>query len=175
MFCSFLNPAFYQLFQVFSLLLYYNWTNNSTVNFIIFNFISKVQFLVYFIVHYQSNYIEHINCFRYTGSISLIYILNYTLNQNLTFLILVQYMFNLSFDVFEIPFIYADFSSFRRFCLFNFKFKSTCFRRRSDSHWTILSEKLFLCNQIYRLFHAFSFLIIPLSRQIIYYVIWNIS
>ena len=39
--------------------------------------------------------------------------------------------------------------------------KSTCFRRRSDSHWTILSEKLFLCNQIYRLFHAFSFLIIP--------------
>ena len=38
--------------------------------------------------------------------------------------------------------------------------KSTCFRRRSDSHWTILSEKLFLCNQIYRLFHAFSFLII---------------
>ena len=52
--------------------------------------------------------------------------------------------------------------------------KSTCFRRRSDSHWTILSEKLFLCNQIYRLFHAFSFLIIPLSRQIIYYVIWNI-
>lgn len=39
--------------------------------------------------------------------------------------------------------------------------KSTCFRWRSDSHWTILSEKLFLCNQIYRLFHAFSFLIIP--------------
>lgn len=39
--------------------------------------------------------------------------------------------------------------------------KSTCFRRRSESHWTILSEKLFLCNQIYRLFHAFSFLIIP--------------
>ena len=39
--------------------------------------------------------------------------------------------------------------------------KSTCFCRRSDSHWTILSEKLFLCNQIYRLFHAFSFLIIP--------------
>ena len=39
--------------------------------------------------------------------------------------------------------------------------KSTCFRRKSDSHWTILSEKLFLCNQIYRLFHAFSFLIIP--------------
>lgn len=39
--------------------------------------------------------------------------------------------------------------------------KSTCFRRRSDSHWTILSEKLFLCNRIYRLFHAFSFLIIP--------------
>ena len=49
--------------------------------------------------------------------------------------------------------------------------KSTCFCRRSDSHWTILSEKLFLCNQIYRLFHAFSFLII---RQMIYYVIWNI-
>lgn len=39
--------------------------------------------------------------------------------------------------------------------------KSTCFCRRSDSHWTILSEKLFLCHQIYRLFHAFSFLIIP--------------
>lgn len=69
-------------------------------------------------------------------------------------------MFNFSFDVFEISFIYAAFLSFRRFFLFNFKFKSTCFRRRSDSHWTILSEKLFLCNQIYRLFHAFSFLII---------------
>ena len=83
------------------------------------------------------------------------------LNQNLTFLIQVQYMFNFSFDVFEISFIYAAFLSFLRFYLFNLSSKSTCFCRRSDSHWTILSEKLFLCNQIYRLFHAFSFLIIP--------------
>ena len=73
------------------------------------------------------NYIEHVNCFCYIGSISLIYILNYTLNQNLTFLISVQYMFNLSFDVFEIPFIYAAFLSFRRFYLFNFKFKKHMF------------------------------------------------
>lgn len=36
-------------------------------------------------------------------------------------------MFNLSFDVFEIPFIYADFSSFRRFYLFNSKFKKHMF------------------------------------------------
>ena len=36
-------------------------------------------------------------------------------------------MFNLSFDVFEIPFIYAAFSSFRRFYLFNFKFKKHMF------------------------------------------------
>ena len=32
-------------------------------------------------------------------------------------------MFDLSFDVFEIPFIYAVFTSFRGFYLFNFKFK----------------------------------------------------
>ena len=36
-------------------------------------------------------------------------------------------MFDLSFDVFEIPFIYADFSSFRRFYLFNSKFKKHMF------------------------------------------------
>ena len=107
------------------------------------------------------NHIEHVNCFRYIGSISLIYILNYTSNQNLTFLILVQYMFNLSFDVFEIPFIYADFSSFRRFYLFNFKFKKHMFSSEIRLTLDNLSEKLFLCNQIYRLFHAFSFLIIP--------------
>lgn len=58
---------------------------------------------------------------------SLIYILNYILNHNLTFLISVQYMFSLSFDVFEIPFIYAAFLSFRRFYLFNFKFKKHMF------------------------------------------------
>ena len=107
------------------------------------------------------NHIEHVNCFRYIGSISLIYILNYTSNQNLTFLILVQYMFNLSFDVFEIPFIYAAFSSFRRFYLFNFKFKKHMFSSEIRLTLDNLSEKLFLCNQIYRLFHAFSFLIIP--------------
>ena len=107
------------------------------------------------------NHIEHVNCFRYIGSISLIYILNYTSNQNLTFLILVQYMFNLSFDVFEIPFIYSAFSSFRRFYLFNFKFKKHMFSSEIRLTLDNLSEKLFLCNQIYRLFHAFSFLIIP--------------
>ena len=99
--------------------------------------------------------------FYYDGSISLIYILNYTLNRNLTFLISVQYMFNLSFDVFEIPFIYADFSSFRRFYLFNSKFKKHMFSSEIRLTLDNLSEKLFLCNQIYRLFHAFSFLIIP--------------
>ena len=107
------------------------------------------------------NYIEHVNCFYYDGSISLIYILNYALNQNLTFLISVQYMFNLSFDVFEIPFIYADFSSFHRFYLFNSKFKKHMFSSEIRLTLDNLSEKLFLCNQIYRLFHAFSFLIIP--------------
>jgi len=73
------------------------------------------------------NHIEHVNYFYYAGSISLIYILNYTLNQNLTFLISVQYMSNLSFDVFEIPFIYAVFLLFCGFCLFNFKFKKHMF------------------------------------------------
>ena len=107
------------------------------------------------------NHIEHVNCFYYAGSISLIYILNYALNQNLTFLISVQYMFNLSFDAFEIPFIYAAFLSFRRFHLFNFKFKKHMFSSEIRLTLDNLSEKLFLCNQIYRLFHAFSFLIIP--------------
>jgi len=65
--------------------------------------------------------------FLLPGSISLIYILNYTLNQNLTFLISVQYMFNLSFDIFEIPFIYAVFLLFCGFYLFNFKFKKHMF------------------------------------------------
>ena len=55
------------------------------------------------------------------------------LNQNLTSLILVQYMFNLSLDVFEIPFIYADFSSFHRFYLFNSKFKNHMFSQVSPS------------------------------------------
>ena len=36
-------------------------------------------------------------------------------------------MFNFSFDVFEISFIYAAFLSFRRFFLFNFKFKKHMF------------------------------------------------
>lgn len=49
--------------------------------------------------------------------------LNYILNYNLTSLVLVQYAFNFSLDIFEIPFIYAVFTSFRRFYLFNFKFK----------------------------------------------------
>ena len=97
--------------------------------------------------------------------------MGYTLNRNLTFLISVQYMFNLSFDAFEIPFIYAAFLSFRRFHLFNSSSKSTCFRRRSDSHWTICLRNFFYAIK----FTGFSTPFLSLlSRQMIYYVIWNI-
>ena len=49
--------------------------------------------------------------------------------------------------------------------------KSTCFRRRSDSYWTICLRNFFYTIK----FTCFSpsFLSL-LSRQMIYYVIWNI-
>jgi len=49
--------------------------------------------------------------------------LNHILNRDLISLVSVQYAFNFSLYIFEIPFIYAVFTSFRGFYLFNFKFK----------------------------------------------------
>ena len=53
--------------------------------------------------------------------------LNHILNRDLTSLVSVQYAFNFSLYIFEIPFIYAVFTSFHRFYLFNFKFKKHMF------------------------------------------------
>ena len=87
--------------------------------------------------------------------------LNYILNYNLTSLVSVQYAFNFSLDIFEIPFIYAVFLLFCGFCLFNFKFKKHMFSSEIRLLLDNLSEKLFLYNQIYMLFPVLSFLIIP--------------
>ena len=98
--------------------------------------------------------------------------LNYILNYNLTSLVLVQYSFNFSLDIFEIPFIYAVFTSFRRFYLFNFKFKKVHVFVGDQTP----TEQFCLRNFFYTIkFTCFSpsFLYL-LSRQIIYYVIWNI-
>ena len=98
--------------------------------------------------------------------------LNYILNYNLTSLVLVQYAFNFSLDIFEIPFIYAVFTSFRRFYLFNFKFKKVHVFVGDQTP----TEQFCLRNFFYTIkFTCFSpsFLSL-LSRQMIYYVIWNI-
>ena len=98
--------------------------------------------------------------------------LNYILNYNLTSLVLVQYAFNFSLDIFEIPFIYAVFMSFRRFYLFNFKFKKAHVFVGDQTP----TEQFCLRNFFYTIkFTCFSpsFLSL-LSRQMIYYVIWNI-
>ena len=98
--------------------------------------------------------------------------LNYILNYNLTSLVLVQYSFNFSLDIFEIPFIYAVFMSFRRFYLFNFKFKKAHVFVGDQTP----TEQFCLRNFFYTIkFTCFSpsFLSL-LSRQMIYYVIWNI-
>ena len=98
--------------------------------------------------------------------------LNYILNYNLTSLVLVQYAFNFSLDIFEIPFIYAVFTSFRRFYLFNFKFKKVHVFVGDQTP----TGQFCLRNFFYTIkFTCFSpsFLSL-LSRQMIYYVIWNI-
>ena len=85
---------------------------------------------------------------------------------------MVQYLFSFDLSVLKNPFIYAAFTSFYVFYLFSFKFKNAYFSWRSDSHWTILSEKLFLYNQlynqIYRIFHAF-FTYYPVRWFIMWY------
>lgn len=93
--------------------------------------------------------------------------LNYILNYNLTSLVLVQYSFNFSLDIFEIPFIYAVFTSFRRFYLFNFKFKKVHVFVGDQTP----TEQFCLRNFFYTIkFTCFSpsFLSL-LSRQMIYY------
>ena len=94
------------------------------------------------------------------------------LNYNLTSLVLVQYAFNFSLDIFEIPFIYAVFTSFRRFYLFNFKFKKVHVFVGDQTP----TEQFCLRNFFYTIkFTCFSPSFLSLfSRQMIYYVIWNI-
>ena len=81
-------------------------------------------------------------------------------------------MFSFNLDVFEIPFIYAVFTLFRRFYLFNFKFKK---------HMFSSEIRLTLDNSVWEtFFYAIKFtgfstpFLSLLSRKMIYYVIWNI-
>ena len=98
--------------------------------------------------------------------------LNHILNRDLISLVSVQYAFNFSLYIFEIPFIYAVFTSFRGFYLFNFKFKKAHVFVGDQTP----TEQFCLRNFFYTIkFTCFSpsFLSL-LSRQMIYYVIWNI-
>ena len=73
------------------------------------------------------NCIEHINCFRCIGSISLIHVLNYTLNQNLTFSHFSSIYVQFRFWCFWNSFYLCGFLVISQILFVQFKFKKHMF------------------------------------------------